>query len=645
MLALTTDVSDAMIFEEEVATFSVLPFEVLASIALSLIPAEGFAAKPQAWHDVVNFVAACQLTHAAMLEAMREYGITIVDDIGPSALCALVHSLLMGGGATKWKAVRPLRAVRAQTPHTVPLQSPPRLSGGTLCALAPRRLCLFGGRDSVSGDTSSGTRLVTVRNNVAIWDEVLCDPHPAARCYHTAVIWNDAPKTRTELPPMIVFGGAGEGDSGHENLLDDVWSASMPVSAATPATSAPATTATQPAAVQPPVRWRQLQPGGTPPSARSSHICASWPGGRALVVHGGLSTEGVLGDTWLLRPTGACESGCEWVELPTCGAPVKRAHHAGGLVGGSTLLVFSGQDETLITKHTLCALDLITATWSSVSLPTEGPCWSTRRQAHSGSHCGAPIARIDGAGAHVAGVGLIIFGGVGDDFGFVPAADAWMLRGADDVRPPRRLALPSKSPQSPPPPPPADGGSVAAEGGGAAEGAVAGGRQAAAAPPDVGPRARACLGLCADGLSLHLFGGFDGEADLDDLWTLDLQPPTAGSKASSSAAAAGAFDVDVFKARQARASAVLHGTPGAAGHNSIGMPIHVLVGLAARDPACVDGAGSVGRGTLPLVGETPATADVAVAAASQQVEYDLGTGLGDGLGRGQRAAVLAAFRD
>ena len=600
-------VSDAT--AEEQLAFSSLPFEVLVSVGAALLPSNGFAAPPTSWHDAVYFISTSRLTHAAMLEAMRER--MHVPSVGPRALCALVRSLLCGG-ESKWKAVRPLRAVRAQTPYSVPMQAPPRLSGGSLCALAPGRLCLFGGRDSASGDTLSGTRLVTLRSSVAIWDDIVCDVHPEARCYHTAVVWNGAPRSRMESAPMVVFGGAGEGESGHENLLDDVWSATMAASASA---GAGPTTATEP-----PLSWRQLKPGGTSPAARSSHISAGWPTRRALILHGGLSTDGVLGDTWLLQPNPTCSDGCEWVEMQTSGATVKRAHHAGGLVGDSTLLVFSGQDATLITQHTLCALHLDTAVWSSVALPTDGPCWSTRRQAHSGSHCGAPIARIDGAGAHVAGVGLVIFGGVGDDFGFVPAADAWLLRGAGDVRPPKRLALPKS-----PPPPPVDGD-------GAARGP--------SAPPDVGPCARACLGLCADGLALHLFGGFDGEADLDDLWTLDLQPPSSGGASST----AGAFDVDVFKARQARATAVLHATAGAAGHNSIGMPIHVLVGMAARGPACVDAAATAGRGTLPPVGTTPSTADAATR-QPDHASYDLRTGLGDGLSRGQRAAVLAAFRD
>ena len=633
------DVTDAPAEDSDICLLR-LPAEVLVDIAARLMPPadKGFAAPPTAWHDVIYFVSACSLTHAAMLEAMRER-IQVGEEIGPSALCALIHSLLLGGGASKWKAVRPLRAVRVQTPYSVPMQAPPRLSGGSLCALAPGRLCLFGGRDSASGDTLSDTRLITIRSGIAIWDECLCDPHPAARCYHTGVVWNDGPRSRTELPPMIVFGGASDGDSGHERLLDDVWSASMVMSStrSSATSTAPSPAQSSPAPSGPPLSWRRLQPAGSPPTARSSHICVSWPGGNALVVQGGLSTDGVLGDTWLLRPSGDGDDGCEWVELHTSGATVKRAHHAGGLVGLSMLLAFSGQDETLLTKHTLCALDLLTATWTSVALPTEGPCWSTRRQAHSGSHCGAPIARIDGAGAAVAGVGLVIFGGVGDDFGFVPAADAWLLRGPVDVRPARRLALPVKS---------SPVASATAVGG-----TTNGGAGDVSPPLDVGPCGRACLGLCADGLSLYLFGGFDGEADLSDLWTLDLQPAATGAKrgGTSSTGAMQAFDIDLFKARQARASAVLHGTPALAASQA-----HLRVGLAALRPVCVDGASSAAADLghvlspgMPPVTQTPSTADAVVAAEhpSKLPSYDLSTGLGDGLSRGQRAAVLAAFRD
>ena len=110
-----------------------------------------------------------------------------------------------------------------------------------------------------------------------------------------------------------------------------------------------------------------------------------------------------------------------------------------------------------------------------------------------------------------------------------------------------------------------------------------------------------------------------------------------------------AFDIDLFKARQARASAVLHGTPASAASQA-----HLRVGLAALRPVCVDGASSAAADLghalspgMPPVTQTPSTADAVVAAEhpSKLPSYDLSTGLGDGLSRGQRAAVLAAFRD
>jgi hypothetical protein len=220
-------------------------------------------------------------------------------------------------------------------------------------------------------------------------------------------------------------------------------------------------------------------------------------------------------------------------------------------------------------------------------------------------------------------------------------------------------------------------------------------------------------------MRVYIYGGFDGETDLCDLWGLDLQPAPArdsghalrppdrggavvGGATSSTmrgtAAPTGApFDVGLFKERQARATAALNQSAGAArspssagtalnqsagaarnpssagtalnqsagarSPSSAGTPLHVLVGLAARSAdcvdgatsvngaCCVDGATSVGQGTLPLVPPTPATAPPAELACS--------VGLGDGRDRAQRASpscmlelsrnaisehVLAAFR-
>ena len=396
------------------------------------------------------------------------------------------------------------------------------------------------------------------------------------------------------------------------------------------------------------------------------------------------------------------------------------------------------QDETLITQHTLTALDLRTAVWTVTLLPTEGPHgWSTRRLASSGAQDGAaPVARIDGAGTAIDGVGLIVFGGVGDDFGFVPATDAWLLRHGTDVRPRRRIArvhaadsasttttrehatAPSATactPSTSAPPSTALAASASTNTAHDSAASPSAPHAAASSMVGAGPCPRACLCMCADGMRVYIYGGFDGETDLCDLWGLDLQPAparghalrppgrsgavvggtTSGTMCGTAAPPGAPFDVGLFKERQARATAALNQSAGAArspsstratpelhssytratpelrrrNPSSAGVPLHVLVGLAARSAdcvdgatsvngacfvngaCCVDGATSVGQGTLPLVPPTPATAPPA--------ELECSVGLGDGRDRAQRASpscmlelsrnaisehVLAAFR-
>ena len=90
---------------------------------------------------------------------------------------------------------------------------------------------------------------------------------------------------------------------------------------------------------------------------------------------------------------------------------------------------------------------------------------------------------------------------------------------------------------------------------------------------------------------------------------------------------------------------MLHSTVGAAGHNSIGLPIHYLVGshfLARADDGSIRAA------------EVGAAAEGAAAEGGGQASDEagrapwLGQGLGllsDGLSRGQRARVISAFQD
>jgi len=99
---------------------------------------------------------------------------------------------------------------------------------------------------------------------------------------------------------------------------------------------------------------------------------------------------------------------------------------------------------------------------------------------------------------------------------------------------------------------------------------------------------------------------------------------------------------------------VLHSTVGAAGHNSIGLPIHYLVGshfLPNPNPSHFLARADDGSIRAAEVG---AAAEGAAAEGGGQASDEasrapwLGHGLGllsDGLSRGQRARVIAAFQD
>ena len=579
------------------AAFHDLPSEVLLSIVSILLPPNGLADSPKLWRGAMAFGACSSACGSALAEACQSAfpAFAGLHAESPAAWGALLGGL-HAGGCGRWLPCNPLRAVRPQQPQRQPVQAPPRLSGVSLCAVAPDQLCLYGGRSSVSADTRDATYLITITwsgadRPIAVWDQLqMGEIRPPARCYHTAQLW---PVRRAHLdhPPMVVFGGAGEG----EGTLNCAWTLERS-----------------------PWRWRQLAPVGDLPAPRSSHLCVSWPADGSLVVHGGLGIDGVTGDVWLLRRGKGGSDECVWSPMLTSGGHVRRAHHAGGLVRGK-LLVYSGQDERLLTVHNLASLCLTTATWSLIALPSTHPkspmaprafdvtdSDSGRQQTLTDSDTGgydtggydtgegenasapsrtfatpdggggwwgglfrwgdsttggmSPLARIDGAATTVDGVGLLIFGGVKDDFGFVPSSNTWLLKGAREAR----AQLPAAS-------------------------------QFAQAP-----KARACLGLCADGLRVYSFGGFDGEHDLDDLWCLSLLPPafsiakpdTPGGSATASAgdsASAGRYgrtpeemakaieEADKIKARRAAQATVIHQTP-----SKTVLPIHLRVFQAGQ---------------------------------------------------------------
>ena len=114
---------------------------------------------------------------------------------------------------------------------------------------------------------------------------------------------------------------------------------------------------------------------------------------------------------------------------------------------------------------------------------------------------------------------------------------------------------------------------------------------------------------------------------------------------------------------------MLHSTVGAAGHNSIGLPIHYLVGshflpspnpshfLARADDGSIraEEVGAAAEGAAAEGAAAPSAAAQGAAAqgggqASEEAGRApwLGQGLGllsDGLSRGQRARVISAFQD
>jgi len=460
----------------------------------------------------------------------------------------------------RWCKVGALRAVRPQQPGLTPLTCAPRLSGASLTPVSAGRLVLFGGRCSATSETFGATRVATVSwsgvaRAVAQWDALLIEGEaPCARCYHGAAGWPRDGELVTAgtagtcghigvcVPDgigahlggmveqqVIIFGGAGDGNV----LYDDVWCLERYVkhgadgsagvgSGRAQSPSAHAGKSTRREAW----RWRQMVVGDAPrPAARSSHVCCRWHSadGEALVVHGGMGHDGVRADVWVLRQTenGACKAAytVEWTQLSTLNK-VERAHHCGGVVRDK-LIVHSGQDANLLTISSVCVLDLVGCAWETVRLARDGP-----------------AARIDGCAAVVDDVGIVVLGGVGTNFNFLPSNETWLVTTADRQQRVRETG-------------------------------------------EDGPCGRACQSMCADGLHVYCFGGFDGEQDLDDLWCLSLAPsyfrhasqPIQRKVMGSHRE----FEMAEFRARQARQASALHATPSAAGHNSL----HYLVASAA----------------------------------------------------------------
>ena len=507
-----------------------LPSEILCRIASLVVRERG-----------CPLVGVCVALDEALGEAVREELPGLLGGAQPTEGSrngwSLALAAVQRGLTGTWRAVQPLRAKRPATSTSEPLQAAPKLSGASMCAMGPvgqQRLVVYGGRSATTGDTHDKLRMATVswrgERGVASWSELL-----VAGPSPPARCYH----TATRLgDAMLVFGGAGAESEG-EALHADTWLLKR----------------THPNGGggfgDGPLAWQPLS--GAAPAARSSHVAAAWvnPEGETVVlVHGGLGSEGTRDDTWRFV-RGA------WEPLKATGGEVARSHHCGGVVGDH-FLIHSGQDERLLTVSGVCCLHLRLCQWSQLMPPAFSPA----------KPC---PPRIDASAVGVGGVGLVVFGGVGATFEFEEPTP-WVLRmpaPSGDVD--WRTALPRAG----------SGG-----GGGGSGAAVAAARPA--------PGVRACTAVCADGARLMFLGGFDGNADLSDLWCLDLLPPSlrhtngaadAKTAAASPAASSAKADAEAalaaeLRARRTRQASVLHSTKAAAGHNC-----HIRVFQAGQDGA------------------------------------------------------------
>lgn len=388
-----------------------LPDQVLRAVATCLVPApNAFEAPAFTWQPSVNLATSARELHLVFGEILCEAlpSLALAKPLPSYERTCWLRTLaaLRSMQKASWCEVKTLRATRPQNLSFTPVQTAPCLSGASMCVLGDNLLVIFGGRSSISGQTLGKTYLVQLswsRSVIAQWDEVQCKAQPAARCYHTAARWTSS------RDGMIVFGGAGSGDT----LFNDSWSFKQYDFTLPDGRDCTAAC------------WEQLhQPESSEaPTARSSHVCATWTREDKLVLHGGLGNSGTMGDTWTLE-----KGGC-WMRFVTSGAHVARAHHIGGVVNDH-LIVHSGHEANLLTTNRICALHLCEAVWLEITWPN------------------GPAPRIDAAASVVENVGLLIFGGVGADYEF-ESAESWMLPAIRSTRVPQKVAPRQQSTLSP----------------------------------------------------------------------------------------------------------------------------------------------------------------------------------------------------
>ena len=162
--------------------------------------------------------------------------------------------------------------------------------------------------------------------------------------------------------------------------------------------------------------WQQMTPP-TAPSGRRDTAMAYLPGQGGIVMFGGLTTLGVVGDTWIYDPTNG-PNGNRWTQVAPASSPSARSGHAVSVdVSGDNLILTGGTDavgEPALGSWVWSSLP--PANWSEqypVPSPRYGVAMAFDRNASRTRH--------------------VMFGGVSAASGLV-LDETWELDGIDWVR-------------------------------------------------------------------------------------------------------------------------------------------------------------------------------------------------------------------
>jgi uncharacterized repeat protein (TIGR01451 family) len=225
---------------------------------------------------------------------------------------ALDHANGLGGTPT-WRVV----------PTT---GGPPTMRVGTTATYdaANNRLMVFGGDNGFGGRLNNiwGLSNANGLSGPSQWRELTpAAPSPVGRTSHTAEY--DYTNNR-----LIIFGG----NTGGGVQTNDVWV--LTCANGLPVDCTPA--------------WSQLNPTGTPPSARSGHLSLYDQATNRMMIFGGSSGATVLNDMWVLRCANGLGCTPAWSQLDPYGLPIPGRSGTLAVHNSVTnrLVVWSGTGQT-----------------------------------------------------------------------------------------------------------------------------------------------------------------------------------------------------------------------------------------------------------------------------------------------------------